>query len=75
MPDVTAIGVLVNPDDPSCRGRCEDVQAAARAIGLQLDVFSAQRQREIDAAFATLSQRADGGLFVAGDPFFTAVAC
>src|SRR5439155_25796088 len=45
-----------------------DVELAARALGLQLQVVNASTSREIDAAFA--GDRPDA-LFVANDPFFT----
>ena len=48
-----------------------DVQAAARAIGLQIQVLNASTSREIDAAFATLVRERADALFVGSDPFFT----
>ena len=41
----------------SLRVLSQDVQAAARAIGLQIHVLNASTRREIDAAFATLVRR------------------
>ena len=41
-----------------------DVEAAARAIGLQIQVFNASTSREIDAAFATLARERPDALFV-----------
>ena len=48
-----------------------DVEAAARAIGLQIQVLNASTSREIDAAFARLSRDRPDALFVGADPFFT----
>ena len=48
-----------------------DVEAAARAIGLQIQVLNASTSREIDAAFATFVRERPDALFVGGDPFFT----
>jgi ABC-type uncharacterized transport system substrate-binding protein len=46
------------------------VEAAARAIGLQIQIASANTSREIDAAFAAfVGDRADA-LFVFPDPLF-----
>ena len=53
------------------RPRCRDVQAAARAIGLQIQVFNASTSREIDAAFATFARERPDALFVGADAFFT----
>ena len=47
-----------------------DVQEAARAKGVQLQVLKAGSESEIDAAFATLVQLHAGALVVGGDPFF-----
>jgi putative ABC transport system substrate-binding protein len=49
----------------------KEVAAAARAIGLQIQVLNASSSREIDAAFATLMRERPDALFLGGDPFFT----
>ena len=46
------------------------MEAAARAIGLQIQIINASTSREIDAAFATLARERPDALFVGGDPFF-----
>ena len=46
-----------------------DVEAAARAIGLQLQVLNASTSREIDAAFASIVRERPDALFVAAAPF------
>ena len=43
---------------PTPEATLTDVQAAARAIGLQIQVLNASTSREIDAAFAALCARA-----------------
>src|SRR5262252_2642307 len=48
-----------------------DVEAAARAIGLQIQVLNASTSREIDAAFVTFRRERPDALFVGPDPFFT----
>ena len=48
-----------------------DVEAAARAMGLQIQVLNASTSREIDAAFATFVRERPDALFVGRDPFFT----
>ena len=45
--------------------------AAARAMGLQIQVLNASTSREIDAAFATFVRERPDALFVGGDAFFT----
>ena len=48
-----------------------DVEPAARAIGLQIQVLNASTSREINAAFATIVREQLDALFVGTDPFFT----
>ena len=47
-----------------------DVQTAAGAIGLQIQVHNASTSREIDAAFATFARERSDTLFIGSDPFF-----
>ena len=46
------------------------MQAAARALGLQLHVLNASTERDFDAVFARLIQLQAGGLVIAADAFF-----
>jgi ABC-type uncharacterized transport system substrate-binding protein len=48
-----------------------DMEAAARALGLQIQVVNVSTIREIDAAFATFVRERPDALFVAGDPFLS----
>jgi len=52
-------------------GTLKDVGNAARTIGLQIQVFSASTNREIDAAFDTFARERPDALFVAGERFFS----
>ena len=63
--------MLVNPSRSRCRTTLRDVEAAARAIGLQIQVLNASTSREIDAAFATFVRDTADALLVTPDPFFT----
>ena len=71
LPKAARIGVLVNPTNVEITERTvKDVNAAADALGLQIQVLNASNGSEIDAAFTTLvSGRADG-LLVGPDAFF-----
>jgi putative tryptophan/tyrosine transport system substrate-binding protein len=71
-PGATTITVLVNPNFPGTETQLRDVEAAARVLGLQLIVLRADSEREIDTAFATITQRGGGALLVGADPFFIA---
>jgi hypothetical protein len=67
---LTAAGVLVNPANPTMETTLKDVEAAARAMGLQIHIHNAGSKREIDEAFAAFMRERPDALFVAGDPRF-----
>src|SRR5262249_9165544 len=48
-----------------------DVELAARAMGLQIQVLNASTGREIDAAFATFVRERPDALFVGSDALFS----
>ena len=52
-----------------------DVEAAARAMGLQIQVLNASTSREIDAAFATIGRERPDALFVGARPLVQQPAC
>jgi len=70
IPTATIVGLLVNPTNPVARGLSRDLEAAGRALGLQLDLLHASTERDIDDAFATLVQRRASALVIVADPFF-----
>ena len=52
VPRVARVAVLLNPDDAlRTESSLRDVQAAARAMGLQVQTLNANTSREIDTAF------------------------
>jgi putative tryptophan/tyrosine transport system substrate-binding protein len=72
IPTANHVGVLVNPvNAANTETTLRDVEPAARATGLQVQVFNASTSREIDAAFASLRRERTEALFVGIDPFFT----
>ena len=71
VPAAARVAVLVNPDNvANTEATMRDVGAAARAMGLQIQVLKASTSREIDAAFAALVRERPDALFVAGDSWF-----
>jgi putative tryptophan/tyrosine transport system substrate-binding protein len=71
VPTATRISVLLNPTGPNSETTLRDAQAAARAIGLEIQVLNASTSREINAAFATFVRERSDALFVDIDPFLT----
>jgi putative tryptophan/tyrosine transport system substrate-binding protein len=69
-PSTTAIAVLMNPNFPGTERQSRDVEAAARVLGLQLMVLTASTEREMETAFATMTQKGGIALLVGVDPSF-----
>src|SRR5262249_40041384 len=69
-PGAGVLGLLVDPNTRITEPMIRDVEEAARAKGVQLQVLKASSESEIDAAFATLLQRQVGGLLVAPAAIF-----
>ena len=69
VPSAKVIGVLINPRNPTSQSQTADVQAAARAHGIELMIENASSDRDIDAAFASLVQARTGALLDVGDAF------
>src|SRR5262249_50244020 len=64
--------VLVDPANAQAtEATLRDVEPAARAMGLQVQVLNASISREIDAAFATIARERLDALFVSPSAFFT----
>jgi putative ABC transport system substrate-binding protein len=70
-PKMRLIPMLVNAASPDALPELRDVQSAAQAMGLELQVVSARTPEEIDSAFAALAQQHPDALLIGSDPFFT----
>jgi putative ABC transport system substrate-binding protein len=70
VPGAARVAVLVNPANPNTEVTLKEVEAAARSMGLQLQVFNASTSQEIDAVFATIGRERPDGIFLGGDSFF-----
>jgi putative tryptophan/tyrosine transport system substrate-binding protein len=69
VPKATAVAVLFNPAN-NVENTSSNLQAAARALGLQLVVLEAGNERDLDAVFASLGQLRIGALVIGADSFF-----
>jgi putative ABC transport system substrate-binding protein len=72
VPQVGVIALLVNPNFPQTGRIIDDVQEAARAKKVRIEILKASTESEIDAAFAALVQLKAGALIVTSDPAFFA---
>jgi putative tryptophan/tyrosine transport system substrate-binding protein len=74
LPQSRALGVLVNPNNPPAERQLSDLEAAARAIGLEPQVWRASTDGEIETSF---DEASDSGsqrlcLYVNGNQLFPA---
>jgi putative ABC transport system substrate-binding protein len=70
VPRARVIDLLVNPDGMNAEGVIREAQEAARTRGLQLRIWRADLETEIDAAFSALVQRRADALIVSANPSF-----
>jgi putative ABC transport system substrate-binding protein len=72
VPKAVRVAVLHNPAPAtSSDTTLREVQAAARTIGLQIQILNASTIGEIDSAFAAVARERLDALFVPSDGFFT----
>jgi putative ABC transport system substrate-binding protein len=72
VPGAARVAVLINPASATTsETTLIDVEAAARAIGVQIKIVNVSTRQEIDAAFAMFVRERPDALFVGIDTFFT----
>jgi putative tryptophan/tyrosine transport system substrate-binding protein len=71
VPGAARLAVLVSTVDVGAETTLQDVEAAARALGMQIQVLKAGTSGEIDSAFATMGRERPDALFVGSGPLFT----
>jgi ABC-type uncharacterized transport system substrate-binding protein len=75
VPKAVRIAVLVDPTNASAtENTLREVQDAAPAIGLKIQILNASTISEIDAAFAVLERDRPDALFIGPDAFFVSRA-
>jgi putative tryptophan/tyrosine transport system substrate-binding protein len=70
MPKAATMGVLVNPKNPNTNGNTQNLEAAAKSLGLALTFVPASSESEIEAAVAVIHQQKLEALFIGDDPYF-----
>jgi putative tryptophan/tyrosine transport system substrate-binding protein len=69
VPGLRRLVILFNPNNPAAGLERDEVQVAARALGLQSATFELQRAEDFVTAFDTIKGKADA-LYVCLDPLF-----
>jgi len=70
IPKVRYVAVLSNPANPGQPPAIRDLKAAARSLGVQLQLLEARGPNEFDGAFAAMAKERAGALFVVADSMF-----
>jgi putative ABC transport system substrate-binding protein len=71
VPKAAAIGVLVNPSDPvNASSETDGIREAARSVQQRIEILHASTERDIDTAFASLTDMRLDALLVAPDALF-----
>jgi putative ABC transport system substrate-binding protein len=73
IPQAKTIAVLVNTGWPAAARFQADVEIAARAMGLLIQVLEANNESEIDDAFKSLAQNRADALLIGPGPFYDSV--
>jgi putative ABC transport system substrate-binding protein len=73
VPAATEFAILINPTSPNlAETQTKDLQAAARALNLQVHILKASTDRDFEVAFARIAELRAGGLVISSDSFFFA---
>jgi putative ABC transport system substrate-binding protein len=70
VPDVSRVAVLWNPSNPTHEAVMQEVKAAARVLGVQLQPLEARGLHEFDRAFSAMVGGGAGALLVVTDGIF-----
>jgi putative ABC transport system substrate-binding protein len=72
VPAAGRVAVLLNPAEVAiAAANLRDVETAARAMALEIQVFNARTSREIYAAFAAIARERPDAVFISSGPLFT----
>ena len=71
VPTATRFALLINPTSPNlANAQTRDLQAAARSLGVGIELLRASSDSEVDAALAKAASANVGGLLIGADSFF-----
>jgi ABC-type uncharacterized transport system substrate-binding protein len=70
LPRAATIGLLVNPSTAQAEIQSASAPVVSKALGLQIVVQNASRDRDLEPAFDALVQQHIEGLVIASDAFF-----
>jgi ABC-type uncharacterized transport system substrate-binding protein len=71
VPTARVMALLANPTNPNTETTTKEMQAAARTLGLELQILNASTESDFNGVFAKLIQLRAGGLVVGTDNLFS----
>lgn len=69
-PKTDSFALLVHSGNPNKESYLREVNAAARALRVRVDVKEIARESDFDSAFETFAKQRIGGIVLTGDPIF-----
>jgi putative ABC transport system substrate-binding protein len=70
VPKVSRVALLRHPDNPATAAQLREAEAAARVLGVRLQILEARNPQEIDRAFTALTRERAGALLIIADALF-----
>ena len=72
FPKIRRVGILGNPTNPNHTTQVNETQAAAKELGLQVQVLEARNLNEVEAVFSNLSEKSVSALLMLPDAMLNA---
>ena len=72
FPKIRRVGVLGNPANPNYRIQLDEIQAAAKQLGLEIQIVETRNPNEIETVVSKVSDKSVGALLVLSDPTLNA---
>jgi putative tryptophan/tyrosine transport system substrate-binding protein len=73
VPQLSQLAVLWNPSNVSQRERIKDVEAAAKTLGLKLQLLALERPADADNIFSAMTKEPPNGLLIFRSPIIRVV--
>jgi putative ABC transport system substrate-binding protein len=71
VPNLSRIGILSNPANPTHPPRLREADATAKALAVRTERIVARTPTELDRAFTDMTRTRVGGVLVVSDPMFS----
>ena len=67
VPNLRSVAILSNPNNPAHALAIKSIEAAASALGVQVQVLEARSAEDFDGAFAAMAERSAGAVMIVPD--------